>query len=216
MVFFNGAEVAQVPNVKLLSSNLLSLDVVDYGIDLGRSMGMHFQIYLPPGKNPAAGTSGWEALVIEKQCPESEMYRKHTGITPIVADLKTVISGIEGCIKIMFIAEPPRLAEVNRKMVDRFGGDIYIARSFSTFLDIMNARVSKGEGLKTAMACRGLKPEEVIAFGDEENDLPMFTVAAFSAAPSSAKDKVRQAADFVFASNAEEGLAVFLEETFGL
>jgi len=54
----------------------------------------------------------------------------------------------------------------------------------------------------------------LIAFGDEENDLPMFNVAGFSAAPSSAKEIVRQAADFVFGSNAEEGLAAFLEDLF--
>jgi hydroxymethylpyrimidine pyrophosphatase-like HAD family hydrolase len=64
------------------------------------------------------------------------------------------------------------------------------------------------------MECRGLKPEEVFAFGDEENDIPMFDVAGFSAAPSNAREKVRQAADFVFGSNAEEGLAAFLEKMF--
>jgi Cof subfamily protein (haloacid dehalogenase superfamily) len=213
MVFFNGAEVVDVPEVKLIASNLASPAVAGFSIDLARDMGIHCQLYLPPQKK-SDGTSGWEALLIEKQCPESEMYRKHTGITPLVADLKTAVSGAEGCIKIMFIADPPLLEEANKKMIGRFGGEIYIARSFPTFLDIMNAGVSKGEGLKTAMACRGLKPEEVIAFGDEENDLPMFAVAGFSAAPSNAKDKVRQAADFVFGSNAEEGLAAFLEERF--
>jgi hydroxymethylpyrimidine pyrophosphatase-like HAD family hydrolase len=78
----------------------------------------------------------------------------------------------------------------------------------------MNAGVSKGEGLKIVMDSRGLKPEEVIVFGDEENDLPMFSVAGFSAAPSSAREKIRSAADFVFGPPAEEGLAVFLEEVF--
>jgi len=215
MVFFNGAEIVDVPEVKLIGSRLLSPDVAAFGIDLARDMGIHCQIYLPPQKK-AGGESGWEALLIAKQCPESEMYRRHTGITPVVADLKAAIAGIEGCIKIMFIAEPPLLDEAKRAMAGRFGGEIYMARSFPTFLDIMSTGVSKGEGLKTAMSCRGLKPEEVIAFGDEENDLPMFTVAGFSAAPSSAKEKVRQAADFVFGPNAEEGLAAFLEERFGL
>jgi FMN hydrolase / 5-amino-6-(5-phospho-D-ribitylamino)uracil phosphatase len=65
------------------------------------------------------------------------------------------------------------------------------------------------------MDCRGLKPREVIAFGDEENDLPMFGVAGFSAAPSSAKEKVRNAADFIYGSNAEEGIVAFLEGVFG-
>ena len=215
MVFFNGAEIVDVPEIRLLNSSLVNPEAVDFGIDLGRSMGVHCQIYLPPKNDPDNGTSSWEALIVEKFGPEAEMYQKHTGITPSVADLKTAMAGVKGCIKIMFIAEPSILDDVHQIMSNRFGGSIYIARSFPTFLDIMNAGVSKGEGLKTVMAYRGLKPQEVIAFGDEDNDLPMFGVAGFSAAPASAKEKVRSAADFVFGSNAEEGLAVFLEELFG-
>ena len=210
MVFFNGAEVAEVPNVKVISSNLMGTDVIDYGLDLARSMDIHYQAFFPSRDRQ------WEVLLIEKQRPEAEMYHKHTGIVPVVADLKAVIKepGTKGCFKAMFICDPSLHDEIRRKMGERFGDSIYMARSFPTFLEIMNAGVSKGEGLKIAMKCRGLKMEELIAFGDEENDLPMFGVAGFSAAPSSAKEKVRQAADFVFGSNAEEGLAAFLENLF--
>jgi len=210
MVFFNGAEVAEVPDVKVISSNLLGTDVIDYGLDLARSMDIHFQVFFPPRDSP------WEALLIEKQRPEAEMYRKHTGIVPVVTDLKAVIAepGTKGGFKAMFICDPALHGEIRRKMGGRFGDSIYMANSYPSFLEVMNAGVSKGEGLKTAMKCRGLKMEELIAFGDEENDLPMFGVAGFSAAPSSAKEKVRQAADFVFGSNAEEGLAAFLENLF--
>jgi Cof subfamily protein (haloacid dehalogenase superfamily) len=208
MVFFNGAEVAEVPNVKLLSSHLLDLDVVDYGIDLARSMDVHYQVFFPPHGG------AWEKLRIEKQRSESEMYSQHTGITPELTDLKAAIAApdLQGVIKAMFIAEPAVLAEIRPKLVERFGGRIYITGSYPTFLEIMNAGVSKGEGLKTIMEYRCLKPEEVLACGDEENDLPMFKVAGFSAVPSSAKEKIRQAADIVFGSNAEEGLAGFLDE----
>jgi len=122
---------------------------------------------------------------------------------------------VKGCFKAAFITDPALHDEIRQKMLDRFGGRIYIARTYPTFLEIMDASVSKGEGLKTVMRHRGLKPEEVIAFGDEENDLPMFSVAGFSAAPANAKESVRKAADFVFGSNAEEGLAAFLQELFG-
>ncbi|MCL2762057.1 MAG: Cof-type HAD-IIB family hydrolase [Treponema sp.] len=210
MVFFNGAEVADVPEVKLLSSNLLSLDIVDFGIDLAHRMNIHFQVFLPPQAD------GKRALLVEKQRPESEMYHKHTSILPVVTDLKAAIAapGLQGVIKAMFIANPALHPEIRRAMTDRFGNRVYIVNTYPSFLEIMNAGVSKGEGLKIVMDYRGLKPEEVIAFGDEENDLPMFTVAGFSAAPSSAKEKVRAAADFIFGSNAEEGLAIFLEELF--
>jgi Cof subfamily protein (haloacid dehalogenase superfamily) len=216
MVFFNGAEVAEVPDVKLISSNLMSMDVVDYGIDLARSMDIHFQVFFSPQNNTALGIEKncWEALLIEKQRPEAEMYREHTGITPILADLKTVIAapGLQGVMKAMFITDPALHDEIRQKMLDRFGSRIYVARTFPTFLEIMNAGVSKGEGLKTVMNCRGLEPHEVMACGDEDNDLPMFSVAGCSAAPSSAREKVREAADFIFGSNAEEGLAAFLDE----
>jgi hydroxymethylpyrimidine pyrophosphatase-like HAD family hydrolase len=66
------------------------------------------------------------------------------------------------------------------------------------------------------MEKRGLKPEEIIALGDEENDLPMFSVAGFSVAPANAKDKVKSAASLVIGANTEDGVAAFLEETFGV
>ena len=66
------------------------------------------------------------------------------------------------------------------------------------------------------MEFRGLRPDEVIALGDDENDLPMFSVAGFSIAPANAKEAVRNRADLVIRSNAEEGLAEFLEDLFKL
>jgi len=217
MVFFNGAEVVEVPEIKVISSDLLELDVIDYGIDVARSMDVHLQIFLPPGiVPPGAQKSSWETLLIDRQRAESEMYFNHTGIQPVVMDLKAAITApeLKGCPKLMFITEPAMHDEIRQKMSTRFGSRIYMARTFPTFLEVMNAGVSKGAGLKTVMECRGLKPEEVIAFGDEDNDIPMFDVVGFSAAPSNARKNVRQAADFVYGSNAEEGLAAFLDDLF--
>ena len=50
MVFFNGAEVADVPSGKILHANLIGLDVVDFGTDIARDLGVHYQVYLPAGK----------------------------------------------------------------------------------------------------------------------------------------------------------------------
>ena len=220
MVFFNGAEVADVPSGKILSVDYVDIEVIDFGVDLSRDMGVHYQIYLPAGISPDTGkfdpAKKWESLLIDRRTPEMEMYQKHTGITGIVKDLKSVTSlpGLQGCIKGMFIADPSLHDEIRRRMNSRFEDRINIIRSFPTFLELLKTGVSKGEGLKTAMKHRGLAPEQVIAFGDEENDLSMFDATGFSAAPESAKENVLNAADIVFGSNAEEGLAAFLEKTF--
>jgi Cof subfamily protein (haloacid dehalogenase superfamily) len=215
MVFFNGAEITDIPSGKVLDASMLGLEAVTFGVDLARSMDVHYQIFLPPGVIPGA-KEGREALLIDKPRAESEMYFKHTGITPIVRDLKSLIAmpGLQGCIKAMFITDPSLHDIIRQKMLERFGSSIYIARTTPTFLEIMSAGVSKARGLESVMRYRGLKPEEVIACGDEENDIPMFSAAGFAAAPSNAKEPVKAAADFIFGSNAEEGLAAYLEKLF--
>jgi len=219
MVFFNGAEVADVPSGKILHTDCISLDAVDFGADIARDLNIHYQIYLPAKISPDTGKEDpgqmWESLVIDKYGAEAEMYKKHTGITPVVRDLKKIAClPLDGVIKGMFIADPSLHDEVRKRMYGRFGDSINVMRSFPTFLEIINAGVSKGEGLRIAMEHRGLKPEEVIAFGDEENDVPMFSVAGFACVPENAREKIREEADLIYGPNTEEGLAEFLDRTF--
>jgi Cof subfamily protein (haloacid dehalogenase superfamily) len=220
MVFFNGAEVTDVPYGKVLYTNLIDLDVVNYGTDIARNLGIHYQVYLPPLISPDTGKEDtnqkWEALLIEKYGPEAELYYNHTGITPVIKDLKSIAEfpNLKGCIKGMYIADPSFHDEIRRKMRERFGDRISVLRSFPTFLEVINNGVSKGEGLKIAMKHRGLNPEEVMAFGDEENDLSMFTAAGFCAAPIGARENIRSAADLIYGPIEKEGLAEYLEKTF--
>jgi hydroxymethylpyrimidine pyrophosphatase-like HAD family hydrolase len=193
---------------------------VDLCVDIARSLNVYFQVYLPAGISPDTGKKDpqqkWGALLIEKYCPEAEMYISHTNVTPVTKDLKNIstMPDVTGCIKGMFIASPSLHDEIRKRVFGHFGDSINVIRSFPTFLEILNTGVSKGEGLKIAMQYKGLKPEEVIAFGDEENDLSMFTAAGFSGAPESARDKIKGKAGFIFGSNTKEGLAAWLEKTF--
>jgi Cof subfamily protein (haloacid dehalogenase superfamily) len=213
MVYYNGAEVVDMPVGTVLSATLLDLEIADFCVDLARRRGVHFQVFFPA----VPGGPG-ETLMIEKDGPEAEMYRRHTGITPVLGDLKKFIAGGKspGCLKCMFIADQAVQDAIRPILAERFGSRIYTARSLAPFLEVMRAGVSKGAGLRDALERRGLAAAEVIALGDEENDLPMFEAAGFSAAPANAKEKVRQAADAVIGSNAEDGAAAFLEEFFQL
>jgi Cof subfamily protein (haloacid dehalogenase superfamily) len=211
MVYFNGAVVADMPGTKILNVTSLQKEAVEFCIDLSREMNVYYQIYFP-------GTEGEprQILMAERDSPHRQMYRNHTGILAELGDLKEAITapGFAGCIKSMFLAEPRIQDRIRPKLEERFGSSIYIARTFLTFLEVMNASVSKGRGLSLALEYRGLKPEEVAAFGDEENDLPMFKIAAFSVAPANAKEPVKAAADLVVGPNTEDGIAAFLEKTF--
>jgi len=222
MIYFNGVMVAEMPEGKILKSTLLNTQVAEYCVDLSREMGVYCQIYFPykifPERvNPSCKETS-TILLTERDGPELEFYCKHTDIRPELADLKEALKRAipGGCVKAMFLAEPEIQAVLRRRLEERFGGTIYIAASARTYLEIMDAKVSKGQGLKFLMEHLSLKSEEVIAFGDEENDSPMFSAAGFSVAPLNAKDSVKAQADLIVGSNAEDGVAAFLEGFFGL
>jgi Cof subfamily protein (haloacid dehalogenase superfamily) len=213
MVYFNGAEVLDMPARKLLNTAFLDLEVVDYCVDLSRRMGIYYQAYFPGiPEHPQ------EVLITEYPAQEAQIYHKHTGIQALYRDLKGVLAlpGLTGCIKGMFITEPESHEHIRRQLVERFGSRIYVVRSSRTFLEVLDAKASKGKGLRSILEHYGPVYAQVIAFGDEENDLSLFGAADISVAPANAKAQVLEAADLVIGSHDEDGVAVFLEDLFKL
>ena len=217
MIYFNGAVVADMPEGKILKTTYLDVKAAEFCVDLAREMGVYCQIYIPDGND-----KNRIPLMAERDGPERKYYNERINILSELVDLKEVLNrpGIKGCAKVMLLAEPEVLAEIRPHLDERLGGGTampgiaYIAQTHRTFLEIMDTKASKGRGLQFVMDHLSLKSEEVIAFGDEENDLPMFTVAGFSVAPSNAKDSVKTQADIIVGSNTDDGVAVFLEGFF--
>ena len=78
----------------------------------------------------------------------------------------------------------------------------------------MNNAATKGNAVRFLEKYFGLKTEEVIAFGDNFNDLDMLEHAGLGVAMGNAPDEIKQAANRVTAGNNEDGLALILEEVF--
>jgi HAD superfamily hydrolase (TIGR01484 family) len=70
----------------------------------------------------------------------------------------------------------------------------------------------KGTGLRTLMVRLGLAPHEVICFGDELNDLPMFTVAGQAVAMGNARPELKALATSLAPTIDEDGVAQVLEQ----
>jgi Cof subfamily protein (haloacid dehalogenase superfamily) len=212
MVCFNGAKVVDMPGREVLELRLLDPLVADFCADLSRNMDVYYQVYFSRSRE-----ADGELLMGTKDSAEARGYRNHTGIQQVFGDIKAALAEaeFEGCIKGMFLAEPAVLDRIRPLLEERFGDTVYITKSSPTFLEVLAAGVTKGSGLQIAMDHYGLSPEEVIAFGDEENDLPMFAVAGFAAAPANAQTRVCTASDLVIGANTEDGAAVFLTGFFG-
>ena len=79
-------------------------------------------------------------------------------------------------------------------------------------LEINAAGVNKGKAMIELGKLLGISREEIMAFGDGNNDLKMLKEVGTGVAMENAISSVKEAADYVTLSNDEEGVAKFIEK----
>ena len=88
--------------------------------------------------------------------------------------------------------------------------------STGALVEISAPGVTKASTLALLCDELGVEPEEVVAFGDMPNDLPMLAWAGTSFAMAAAHPTVLDLADHVAPGYDEDGVAAVLEKLFGL
>lgn len=79
----------------------------------------------------------------------------------------------------------------------------------SWYLEVFSHRASKSNGLAFLRERYGF--DEIAAFGDNLNDLPMFAQADLKIAVGNAREEVKEAADIIIGTNSEDGVANWLK-----
>ncbi|WP_436525219.1 Cof-type HAD-IIB family hydrolase [Actinoplanes sp. HUAS TT8] len=111
-------------------------------------------------------------------------------------------------------ADPDDFLELVSKAL---GGVAEATRSSSSALvEISAAGVTKAAGLAWFCEREGITADEVVAFGDMPNDIPMLAWAGRAVAMGNAHPAVLAVADEVTGSNVEDGVAVYLQKAFNL
>lgn len=78
-------------------------------------------------------------------------------------------------------------------------------------IEINAAGVNKGKSLVKLGALLGIRREEIMACGDGDNDVTMLREAGFGVAMGNAEEAVKAAADYITATNDEDGAAKAIE-----
>ncbi|HXZ05370.1 MAG TPA: Cof-type HAD-IIB family hydrolase [Ktedonobacteraceae bacterium] len=116
------------------------------------------------------------------------------------------------CIKVAGIGEENTLREKRRALERIFDGKLYVAQSSFDIIELLHPEVSKGNALSVIAKDLQIKPEEIVAFGDNHNDIGMLQLAGLGVAMGNAHEEVKAAANIVTLSNAEDGVAVVIED----
>ena len=116
--------------------------------------------------------------------------------------------------KVMFTMAP----EVMPRVIERastFADDTVKAAALQTtqrLYEFMDPRVSKTRGLVRVAELNDMELQDICVFGDADNDTCMVADAGVGVAMANGSDATRAAADFVTASNDEDGVAIFIQE----
>ncbi len=79
----------------------------------------------------------------------------------------------------------------------------------SWYLEVFSHKASKANGLAFLRERYGF--DEIAAFGDNLNDLPMFAQADLKIAVGNAREEVKEEADIIIGTNSEDGVANWLK-----
>src|SRR5687768_5482910 len=120
-------------------------------------------------------------------------------------------------VRVGIVAPPAESAKVQWSLNEHFRDRIVCHSLFVPaydveVLEVFDPAVNKWEGVKLVAARHGIAPEQIIAIGDDVNDLPMIEHAGLGVAMGNARPEVLAVAKRVIGTNADEGLAQFLEE----
>lgn len=89
---------------------------------------------------------------------------------------------------------------------------LYLTSSASTLLELSQTVGGKRCGLEWLGRTLGIAPEEMMAFGDAQNDIDMIRYAGVGVAMGNGHPALKEAADRVTLTNDEDGVALVIEE----
>lgn len=116
--------------------------------------------------------------------------------------------------KCLMTGEPEYLEKVEKELREKYEGRLNVFRSEPFFLELMPPGIDKAAVLERFIPMIGVEREQVICCGDGFNDLTMIKFAGVGVAMANAREEVKAAADYITASNDEDGIVKVIEKFY--
>jgi Cof subfamily protein (haloacid dehalogenase superfamily) len=120
--------------------------------------------------------------------------------------------GLGAFVKCLFIGHPRDLALVRADLEGIIGDGARLVRTADSYLELLPAAATKGAALTHLAAHLGVPLGQVVAVGDQDNDVEMLEAAGLGVAMPHAPEGVRAVADRIAPLPADGGLVGLLAE----
>lgn len=140
------------------------------------------------------------------------MLAEFDGVPYVVVNYDEFLS--EPRAKIMIVCDEGYMSKVVERS-KTFHDDRFKCASLvtaSVLYEYMDPRISKANGLKELMEMHNLTMEELLTFGDEDNDYDMTKAAGVGVVMANGSAKTKSVADAITDDNEHDGIATYLEQ----
>lgn len=187
-----GADAGIVYRMPMLADDVRTV------VDAGRACGLVANVY---------ADFGWYVETVD------EWVREETDIVGFGPDVGPIDGTIrERTEKILVMGDAPAVRRLHDDLAP-LGLGVRLTWSKPEYLEIVRADVDKGTGVARLCQVLGIAREQLIAVGDNFNDVEMLQFAGLGVAVGNAPDAVKAIAGRVIPTNDEQGVAHFVRET---
>jgi Cof subfamily protein (haloacid dehalogenase superfamily) len=211
MINSNGAVITRLRDRKVLYTSFLTPDAVDELSEFLKGKKLDVEVFT--GGMAYMNEDSYHDLQEGKADYRSEVSRQYVLRTrKPVPDILALLR--ENHEKIENISLNFRDMDQRKAMFEFLGkrNDVTLTSSVWYNMEIGGKGTSKASALNVLMEKLGVTKEELMACGDSMNDARMIQLAGIGVAMENASEEVKKMADYVTASNAEDGVAKAFEK----
>jgi len=188
-----------------ISNQYIKFDQVKSIVEEAQKCNMHISLYKD------------DKWIVEKLDKWAQIEADITGIKPEFIQFDDSINLQEyktGFNKVLLIGDENKVSEMYRMLNTKFAENLNVYPSKPTYLEIMNKNVSKTSAIKQLLDLYKIDKSEVIAIGDNFNDMDMLKFAKVGIAMGNAPNEVKEISDDVTLTNDENGIAEAINKYF--
>jgi Cof subfamily protein (haloacid dehalogenase superfamily) len=188
------SKTGKVYDIKIISKEY-SLKIIKYCEDYGLSVSIYRE----------------DDIFIKKDSQNLDIHMQLDHARPqVVDDFDSLLDG--SIIKIMFSSSNKHSLDKHTRILnDLYKDKLNFYFSLPHFVEIVHKNANKRNALQDLALKFNIKREEIIAIGDNFNDMDMIQYAGLGVAMGNAPKYLKEVADFVTHSNDEDGVRHVLE-----
>ena len=187
LICYQGAMVRHSGTGETIFHQPVPFELARRFIELAQKKNLHVNAYVD------------DHIYVAAMTPEAKYYSDLARVpAEVVGNLLNFIDRPEKApTKLVVVTDEDETLAVLNEFQAAFGHSLYVTRSHARFTEAVHPECSKGVALRALAKSLDIPIEQVMAMGDNLNDLPMLEAAGFSVAVANAGPGVKEKADFV-------------------